>query len=78
MAAEGVLRAKTGTLRGLTALAGYTATADGETVAFSILVSNYLGSANPRRTLQDKIGDILTRFSRQDPYAESENGEGEN
>ena len=66
MTAEGVLRAKTGTLRGLTALAGYTATADGETVAFSILVSNYLGSANPRRTLQDKIGDILTRFSRQD------------
>ena len=71
MAAEGVLRAKTGTLRGLTALAGYTATADGETVAFSILVSNYLGSANPRRILQDKIGDILTRFSRQD-YEEVE------
>ena len=78
MTAEGVLRAKTGTLRGVTTLAGYTATADGETVAFSILVSNYLGSANPRRTLQDKIGDILTRFSRQDPYDESENGEGEN
>ncbi len=66
MTAEGVLRAKTGTLRGLTTLAGYTATADGETVAFSILASNYIGSANPRRALQDKIGDILTRFSRQD------------
>ena len=68
MSAEGVLRAKTGTLRGLTALAGYTVTADGETVAFSILVSNYLGSASPRRTLQDKIGDILTQFSRQNYY----------
>ena len=75
MAAEGILRAKTGTLRGLTALAGYTTTADGETVAFSILVSNYLGSASPRRALQDKIGDILTRFSRQDSYEELENRE---
>ena len=78
MTAEGVLRAKTGTLRGITTLAGYTTTADGETVAFSILVSNYLGSANPRRVLQDKIGDILTRFSRQDSYEEGENGEKEN
>ncbi|MYE88987.1 D-alanyl-D-alanine carboxypeptidase/D-alanyl-D-alanine-endopeptidase [Candidatus Poribacteria bacterium] len=75
MTAEGVLRAKTGTLSGLTALAGYTVTADGETVAFSILVSNYLGSANPRRALQDKIGDILTQFSRQDSYEELENRE---
>ena len=78
MSAEGVLRAKTGTLRGVTALAGYTVTADGETVVFSILVSNYLGSANPRRALQDKIGDILTQFSRQDYYEELENGERKN
>ena len=78
MTAEGVLRAKTGTLRGITTLAGYTVTADGETVAFSILMSNYLGSASPRRTLQDKIGDILTRFSRQDSYEELENKEREN
>ena len=78
MKAEGVLRAKTGTLRGVTTLAGYTVTADGEMVAFSILVSNYLGSANPRRALQDKIGDILTRFSRQDSYEELENGERKN
>ena len=78
MTAEGVLRAKTGTLRGITTLAGYTATADGETVAFSILVSNYLGAASPRRALQDKIGDILTQFSRQDAYEELKNGEREN
>ncbi len=64
MAAEGVLRAKTGTLRGLTALAGYTVTSDGETVAFSIIMSNYHGPTSPRRTLQDKIGNILTQFSR--------------
>ena len=73
MSAKGVLRAKTGTLRGVTTLAGYTTTTDGETVAFSILVSNYIGSANPRRGLQDKIGDILTRFSRQESDKELEN-----
>ena len=78
MTAEGVLRAKTGTLRGLTALAGYTVTADAEKVVFSILVSNYLGSASSRRVLQDKIGDTLTRFSRQDSYTELENEEQEN
>ena len=73
MKAEGVLRAKTGTLRGLTALAGYTITADGETVAFSIIMSNYHGPVSPRRVLQDKIGDILTRFSRHASYEERTN-----
>ena len=78
MTAEGILRAKTGTLRGLTALAGYTVTADGETVAFSIIMSNYHGSVTSRRVLQDRIGNILTQFSRQTPDEELENGEGEN
>lgn len=78
MTAEGLLRAKTGTLRGITTLAGYTVTADGETVALSILVSNYLGHANPRRALQDKIGDILTQFSRQGYHEKLENGERKN
>lgn len=77
MTAAGVLRAKTGTLRGLTALAGYTVTADRETVAFSIIMSNYHGPASPRRALQDKIGDILTQFSRQDSYEALENEERE-
>lgn len=78
MKAEGVLRAKTGTLRGLTALAGYTVTADGETVAFSIIMSNYHGPVSSRRALQDKIGDMLTRFSRQDSYEELENRKRDN
>ena len=74
MAAEGILRAKTGTLKGVTALAGYTTTADGEVLGFSILMSHYLGSANPRRALQDKICNVLTQFSRQD---DEEVGKGE-
>ena len=64
MKAEGILRAKTGTIRGITALAGYTTTADGEMLAFAILMSNYVGTATPRRALQDQIGDMLTQFSR--------------
>ena len=78
MAAEGILRAKTGTLRGLTALAGYTTTADAETVAFAIIMSNYHGPVSSRRALQDKIGDILTQFSRQTPYEKLENGKKDN
>ena len=62
--AEGVLRAKTGTMRGVTTLAGYAMTADGEILAFAMLMSHYVGSPNPRRALQDRIGNILTRFSR--------------
>ena len=64
MRSDGVLRAKTGTLRGVTTLAGYAMTADGEILAFAMLMSHYVGSSNPRRALQDKIGNILTRFSR--------------
>ena len=62
--AAGVLRAKTGTMRGVTTLAGYAMTADGEILAFAMLMSHYVGSPDPHRALQDKIGNILTRFSR--------------
>ena len=62
--AEKVLRAKTGTLSGVSALAGYTVTADGEPLAFGILISHYVGSAVPARSIQDKIGNYLTEFSR--------------
>ena len=42
--AEKVLRAKTGErLSGVSALAGYTVTADDEVFAFGILISHYVG-----------------------------------
>ena len=64
MYAEKILRAKTGTLSGVSALAGYTRTADGEVLAFGILISHYVGSAADARKIQDMIGDVLTRFNR--------------
>ena len=63
--AEKMLRAKTGVLSGVSALAGYTVTADDEVFAFGILISHYVGSAVPARDIQDQIGNYLTSFSRQ-------------
>ena len=62
--AEKTLRAKTGTLSGVSALAGYTVTADDEVFAFGILISHYVGPATAARGIQDKIGNYLTGFSR--------------
>lgn len=63
-AAEGLLHAKTGTLRGVSSLSGYTATADGEAVAFSIMMEHFVGSASGIRSIQDRIGELISSFSR--------------
>ena len=63
-AAEGRARAKTGTLNGVTALSGYVPSADGERLAFSLMIEFYVGSAAPRRAVQDSIVAALAGFRR--------------
>ncbi len=57
--AEGNLRAKTGTLSGVSALSGYVRTAGGEMLTFSILVQNFPGTVRPYHQVQDRIGAFL-------------------
>jgi D-alanyl-D-alanine carboxypeptidase/D-alanyl-D-alanine-endopeptidase (penicillin-binding protein 4) len=62
--AQGNLRAKTGTLSGVTSLSGYVRTADGELLAFSILMNNFASGSRPYRQVQDRIGVILSGMMR--------------
>lgn len=61
--AAGNLRAKTGTIRGVSALSGYVTSAGGERLAFSIL-GNGLRSTRTGKRLEDQIAVRLSRFAR--------------
>jgi len=62
--AEGNLRAKTGTLEGVSSLSGYVTTAEGEELAFSILMQQYPARAREYRRVQDRIGAFLAGLKR--------------
>ena len=63
-AAMGNLRAKTGTLTGVSCLSGYVRTRDGEPLVFSIMINNFVGPASTARRTQNEIGVLLAEFSR--------------
>lgn len=62
-AAAGRLRAKTGTIRSVSALSGYVHAANGEWLAFSI-ISNDVGSTWRSKRIEDAIGARLASFTR--------------
>ncbi|MDQ3556554.1 MAG: D-alanyl-D-alanine carboxypeptidase/D-alanyl-D-alanine-endopeptidase, partial [Gemmatimonadota bacterium] len=61
--AAGNLRAKTGTIRGVSALSGYVRSADGERLAFSIIVNEVPSTADAKR-IEDRFGERLAAFRR--------------
>jgi D-alanyl-D-alanine carboxypeptidase/D-alanyl-D-alanine-endopeptidase (penicillin-binding protein 4) len=58
-AAAGRLRAKTGTLQGVTGLSGYVETAAGGMLAFAVIVNDHLGRASGAVRAVDAIGAAL-------------------
>lgn len=62
--AEGKLQAKTGSLSGVTSLAGYVTDADNKLLIFSIISANAYSGKKWLLFLQDKIGAMLAGFSR--------------
>ena len=63
-AAFGRLRAKTGTLVGVSALSGYVTTENGEELAFSLIV-NGVSSIRRARQVQDSVGARLAALGRE-------------
>ncbi|MEB3328068.1 MAG: D-alanyl-D-alanine carboxypeptidase/D-alanyl-D-alanine-endopeptidase [Candidatus Sericytochromatia bacterium] len=68
-ALRGRLRAKTGTMSGVSSLAGYLDTRDGQTLVLAILANGFIGSPGKLRALQDGIVELLA-----DPTAETVGG----
>jgi serine-type D-Ala-D-Ala carboxypeptidase/endopeptidase (penicillin-binding protein 4) len=61
---QGKVRAKTGTLSGVSSLTGYVETQSGETLIFAMIFQNFTGSASRYRQLQDEICRQLFMFRR--------------
>ncbi len=53
------VHAKTGTMRGISTLAGYVTTQQGEQLAFAIFINGYTSGAKEARDLQDAIASYL-------------------
>lgn len=60
---KGIIRAKTGTLTGVSSLAGFVSGPNNKTYCFAIMFNNYTSKANEVRALQDSIVARLARLA---------------
>jgi D-alanyl-D-alanine carboxypeptidase/D-alanyl-D-alanine-endopeptidase (penicillin-binding protein 4) len=60
--AENKVRAKTGTISGVSALSGYITSKSGKLLAFSILMQNFVNNTSTARGFQDEICKILADY----------------
>lgn len=57
------VRAKTGSLSGVSTLTGYVEGKSGDMISFSILMQNFTGSASKARAFQDKICELISLYN---------------
>jgi D-alanyl-D-alanine carboxypeptidase/D-alanyl-D-alanine-endopeptidase (penicillin-binding protein 4) len=69
------LRAKTGSLTGVSALSGYVVTMNDQVLAFSVMMNDYQGRARTMWRIQDRIGIALARFRSSEVVANKKDGE---
>jgi D-alanyl-D-alanine carboxypeptidase/D-alanyl-D-alanine-endopeptidase (penicillin-binding protein 4) len=62
--AEGKVKAKSGSMNGISNLSGYVTTRSGEPLAFSIMIQNYAGSSKTAMEVQDMICVLLSGFQK--------------
>src|SRR3972149_9447383 len=60
--AENNVKAKTGTITGVSALSGYITSRSGKLIAFSILIENFAKGTSTARNFQDEICKILVEY----------------
>jgi D-alanyl-D-alanine carboxypeptidase/D-alanyl-D-alanine-endopeptidase (penicillin-binding protein 4) len=70
-AAQGNVRAKTGTISGTSSLSGYVTTRDGELLACSMVMEHFVLPPRYFQYAQDTICELLARFSRKQSAAAS-------
>jgi D-alanyl-D-alanine carboxypeptidase/D-alanyl-D-alanine-endopeptidase (penicillin-binding protein 4) len=58
------IRAKTGSLDGVTALAGYAESADGEPIAFAVILNDHRNKYGRMTSWTDQIATLLTKYSK--------------
>jgi len=62
--AQGNVRGKTGTMNGVSTLSGYVTTRDGELLAYSMIMENFILPTRSYQLAQDKLCELLASFSR--------------